>query len=149
MPQTHDVYVGPFADTCMYVTDCKDGYVLRKLQPGLTAIETWYERWNVKINEDKTQAIYFSHTIRPTDAHLTLSDWNISTNHVKFLGVLCNERITWRLQIEMIEAGACRTFIGMYMYFQYGIECLSGSIKLTLHKALIRSKVTYASSAGN
>jgi hypothetical protein len=46
-PQTPGVYLGLFADdTCIYVTDRK---------------ETWCERWNIKINEDKTQAIYFSH----------------------------------------------------------------------------------------
>jgi retron-type reverse transcriptase len=58
-PRTPDVYLGLFADdTCIYATDRKEGYVLRKLQRGLSAIETWCERWNIKINEDKTQAIY-------------------------------------------------------------------------------------------
>jgi hypothetical protein len=39
--QTPDVYVGLFADnTCIYATDCKEGYVFRKLKRGLIAIET-------------------------------------------------------------------------------------------------------------
>jgi hypothetical protein len=61
-PQTPDVNLALFGDdTCLYATERKEGYVLRKLQRGLDAIETWCERWNIKINEDKTQAIYFSH----------------------------------------------------------------------------------------
>jgi hypothetical protein len=48
----------------------KEGYVLRKLQRGLSAIETWYERWNIKINEDKAQAIYFSRRLRSPEALL-------------------------------------------------------------------------------
>jgi hypothetical protein len=49
-PQTSGVYLGLFADdTCKYATDRKEGYVLRKLQRGLSAIETWCERWNIKI----------------------------------------------------------------------------------------------------
>jgi hypothetical protein len=41
MPQISGVYVGLFADdTCIYATDHKEGYVLRKLQQGLRAIET-------------------------------------------------------------------------------------------------------------
>jgi retron-type reverse transcriptase len=41
-PQTPGVYLGLFADdTCIYATDRKEGYVLRKFQRGLSAIQTW------------------------------------------------------------------------------------------------------------
>jgi hypothetical protein len=59
-------------DMCQYTSDRKAGYVLRKMRRGLTSVESWCERWNIKINEDKTQAIYFSHRRRPVEAHLTL-----------------------------------------------------------------------------
>jgi hypothetical protein len=37
-PQSPGVYVDLFAgDTCMYVMDCKEVYVLRKLQRGLNS----------------------------------------------------------------------------------------------------------------
>jgi hypothetical protein len=42
----------------------------------------------------------------------------------------------------MIEAKAFRTFIRIYFLFKS--ERLSADIKLTLHKALIRSVMTYA-----
>jgi hypothetical protein len=50
--------------------------------------------------------------------------------------------ITWRLNIEMFEAKAFRTFIRSYSLFKS--ERLSANIKLTLHKPLIRSVMTYA-----
>jgi hypothetical protein len=50
--------------------------------------------------------------------------------------------MTWRLHIQMIEAKAFRTFIRIYSLFKS--ERLSANIKLTLHKALIRSVITYA-----
>jgi hypothetical protein len=63
----------------------------------------------------KTQAIYFSHILRPPEAHLTLNGRNIpSVIHVKHLGVIFDKRITWRLHIEMTEAKAFRTFIRIY-----------------------------------
>jgi hypothetical protein len=41
-PQTPGFYLGLFADdTSMYVTDRKECYILRKLQRGLSTIETW------------------------------------------------------------------------------------------------------------
>jgi hypothetical protein len=39
-PQTPGVYLALFADyTCIYPTDRKEGYLLRKLQRGLTSLE--------------------------------------------------------------------------------------------------------------
>jgi hypothetical protein len=72
-PQTPGVYLATFADdTCIYTTDRKEGYVLRKLQHGTTSMESRCERWNIKINEDKNQVIYFSHRRRPIETFLTL-----------------------------------------------------------------------------
>jgi hypothetical protein len=130
-PQTPDVYLGLFADdTCIYVTDRKGIYVLRKLQRGLSAIETWCECWNIKIDEDKTQAIYFLIDLGPLRPILTLNGRNVSfNNHVIYLGVIFNKRITCRLHIEMTEAKAFRTFIKIYSIFKS--ERLSANIKLT------------------
>jgi hypothetical protein len=98
----------------------------------------WCECWNIKINEDKTQVIYFSHRLRPSVAHFMLNEWNIPfVNHVKYLSVIFDERITWRLHIEMIETKTFRTFIKIYSLFKS--EHLNANIKLMLHKALIRS----------
>jgi hypothetical protein len=103
----------------------------------------WCERWNIKIKKDKTRAIYFSYRIRPPESLLTLNGRNIPTvNSVKYLGVIFHKKITWRPHIEMIEAKAFRTFIRIYSLF-IG-ERLSANIKFTLHKAVIRSVMTYA-----
>jgi hypothetical protein len=91
----------------------------------------------------KTQAFYFSHRLRPPEAYLTLNRRNIPfVNHVKYLGVLFDKRITWRLHIEMIEAKAFRTFIRICSPLIS--ERLGAKIKLTLHKALIKTIITYA-----
>jgi hypothetical protein len=56
-------------DTCIYATEKHESRVLSKSQRGLTAMNSWCERWNVKINEGKTHAIYFSRRLRvPEDA---------------------------------------------------------------------------------
>jgi hypothetical protein len=59
---TPGVYLTLFTDDrCIYITDRQDGYVLRKLERNLTLMESWGERWNIKINEDNIQTIYFPH----------------------------------------------------------------------------------------
>jgi hypothetical protein len=106
-------------------------------------METWCERWNIKINGEKTRGIYFSRSRRLPESHLTLNGINIPfVNNVKYLGVIFDSKITWRLHIEMIEAKAFRTFIRAYSLFKS--ERLSAKIKLTLHKALIRSVREFA-----
>jgi hypothetical protein len=85
-PQASNVNLALFADdTCLYATDRKEGYVLRKIQRGLDSMAAWCERWNIKINEDKTRGIYFSHQNRLPDSLLTLNERNIPfVNHVKW-----------------------------------------------------------------
>jgi hypothetical protein len=69
----------------------------------------------MKINEDKTQSICFSHRRGLVGTHLTLKGWNISfAKEVKYLGVIFDSRVTWRLHIDSIVNKALRTFIRIY-----------------------------------
>jgi hypothetical protein len=126
--------------TPVYMRQIAKCLIVRKLQRSLTSMEAWCERWNIKINEDKTQGIYFSHSLRLPVSRLTLNGRDIPfVNSIKYLGVIFNKKITWRLHIRRIEAKAFRTFIRVYFLFKS--EWLSANIKFTLHKALIRSKI--------
>jgi hypothetical protein len=114
------IYTVYISDTPQTPGDRKESYVLRKLlQRDLSATEMWCERWNTKISEDKTQAIYFSHRLMPPQAHPTLNGRNIFFfSHVKYIGVISDKRVTWRLDIEMIEANVFRTCIRIYSLFK-------------------------------
>jgi hypothetical protein len=102
--------------------------------------------WNITINEDKMLAIYFSHRIWLPESLLKLNGQNIPfVNNVKYLGVIFDRKITWRLHIKTIETMDFKAFIRAFSLFKS--EWLSANIKLTLHKALIRSIMTYASPA--
>jgi hypothetical protein len=53
-PQTPGVHLALVASsTCLYARELKEGYVQSKIAAA------WCQRWDIKINEDKTQAIYF------------------------------------------------------------------------------------------
>jgi hypothetical protein len=119
------------------------GFIVRKHQRGLSSMETWCERWNIKTNEDKTQGIYFSRSRRPSESHLTVDGRNTPfVNSVKYLGVIFDNKATWKLHIELLEAKAFRTFMRIYSLFKS--ERLSANIKSTLHNALITRIMTYA-----
>jgi hypothetical protein len=79
-------------------------------------------------------------------SHLTLNGRNIPfVNSAKYLGVIFDKKVIWRLHIEMIEAKAFRTISRLYSLFKS--EQLNNNIKLSLHKALNRSVMTYATRA--
>jgi hypothetical protein len=89
-PQTSGVYLALFADdTCLYATDRKEDFVVRKVQCGLNSMEPWCECRNIKINEDKTQGIYLSRSHQLAVSHLTLNWRDIPfVNSVKYLSSL-------------------------------------------------------------
>jgi hypothetical protein len=93
--------------------------------------------------DDKLRPSTFHIDYGPPNVRFTLCGQNISfINHVKYLCVIYDKRITWRLKIEMIEAKVLRTFITIYSLFRS--EFLYVTIKQTLHKALIRAVMTYS-----
>jgi hypothetical protein len=142
--QTTGTQLAVFADdTCIYATDRKEGFTVRKLLRGHTATEAWCGLWNIKINEDKISTIYFSHGNMPVKSQHTLEGPNIPfVNNVKYQGVNFDRKISWRPHIDRIEAKSFRTLIITNSLFRS--ECLNTNIKLTLYKALTRSVMTYA-----
>jgi hypothetical protein len=51
----------------------------------------WCERWNIKINKDKTREIYLSYS----DSLLTLNGRNIPFERsVKYVGVIFDKKMT-------------------------------------------------------
>jgi len=56
------MYVCMYVCIHKYIQDiAKKSYVLRKMQRALISMESWRERWKIKIKEEKSRAIYLSH----------------------------------------------------------------------------------------
>jgi hypothetical protein len=61
----------------------------------------------------------FEFAVEPPESHLTLNGRDIPfVNSPKYLGVIFDRKVTWRLRIEMIEDKAFRTFIRAYFLFK-------------------------------
>ena len=68
-------------------------------------------------------------------------------NQVKYLGVIFDRKNVWTIHIGTIEIKAFPTFIRVFSLFKS--ERLSANVNLTLHKALVRCIMNYASPPGN
>jgi hypothetical protein len=124
-------YLSLFADdTCIYATENHESRVLCKLQRGLTVVKSRCERWNIKVNEGKAQAIYFSRRFRVPDDILQLNGRDIPfVNSVMYLRVAFDRKMTWRHRIEKTVAKAFFTHMRTYFLFKSG--SLNTNIKLT------------------
>jgi hypothetical protein len=142
-PQAPGIHLALFADnTCVHATEKHEHRVLNKLQRGLTAVGLWCQRWNIKINEGKTEAIYFSKRRRMPGDDLQLNGVNIPfVNSVKYLSVIFDRMMTWRPHIEKISAKALGPYIRTYSI--YKSKHLSANIKLILYRELIRLIMSY------
>jgi hypothetical protein len=138
-PGTHLALPGE--DVSAYATEKPERRVLRRLLRGLKAVKSWSECWNIKINEGKTQAIYFCRRLSVPDDLLQLNGQNIPfVNNVTYLGATFDRRMTGRHHVEKTVSKALSTNLRIYSVFKSGR--ISTNIKLTFYKALIRSFMT-------
>jgi hypothetical protein len=107
------------------------------------AVGPWCQCWNIKSNEGKTQAIYFPKRRRMPGDDLQLNGRNIPfVNSVKYLGVIFDRRMRWRLHIKKTAAKASGTYIRTYCTLKS--KHLGANLKLIVYRALIRSIKTHA-----
>jgi hypothetical protein len=117
-------------DTYIYVTET---WTLCSLQVAVQPhwVELRCDRWNIEINEEKTQAVCFSSRCRVPDDVLQLNGWGIPfVNNVMYLDVTFDRRMTWRHHIKRTVAKALCTYIRTYSLFRSAR--LSTYIKFTL-----------------
>lgn len=100
-------------------------------------------RWRIKINPNKTQAIYFSHKFKlPPKIHINNQPipWS---NNITYLGVIIDRRLTWNLHIKKISRS--------YNFSLHKLNNLLNSNhlnirnKILLFKSYILPTITYAS----
>lgn len=91
-------------DTSTYFSHKSPKMITRKLESSVKSINTYFERWKIKLNEGKTEAIYF--TKRRAARFLPGSDLNLNpapikwSKCIKYLGLLLDDKLTFKRHIE-------------------------------------------------
>ncbi len=74
-------------------------YMQKKMQTVIIAVEKWSHKWGFKISATKSQVICFAKKIV-----FKLNDQELEQVRViRFLGVLLDEKLTWKQQIDKIK----------------------------------------------
>jgi Reverse transcriptase (RNA-dependent DNA polymerase) len=131
-------------DTALYASDLNPDLVCDALQDQIDNVSNYFKDWKIKVNAEKTQAIYFSRCTKnlPT-SKLKINDIEVPwTPTVKYLGVYLDKRLTFACHISESLNKAEKAFRVLYSFLNRRSKlCIQN--KLLLYKACIRPILTY------
>jgi hypothetical protein len=131
-------------DTAIFVSDLNPHLVCDSLQEHIDSVSDYFKNWKIKINEDKTQAIYFTRCTKnvPT-SKLKINNVEVAwTNEVKYLGVYLDKRLTFASHLTKSINKAEKAFRILYSFLNRKSKlCIQN--KLLLYRACIRPILTY------
>lgn len=119
----------------------------RQVQRNLTLLEDWLEKWRIKININKCQAILFSKKTKnfrilppPLQLHGQPIEWK---EEVKYLGITLDKKLLFKRHIDTIKGKAYGKLKRLYPVLNPKSK-LQYKTALTLYKTLLRPIITYA-----
>jgi hypothetical protein len=97
LPTSTNTVLGTFADGTVILS--VDEYSRRTpsdLQHHLNNLHTWFEKWRIRINENRSCSIIF--TLRKSSTpDVTINDIQIPRNtEIKYLGMTIDSKLTWK-----------------------------------------------------
>lgn len=148
IPKNNSTKIAMFADdTAIFSTSVREDQAKIYIQRHLHQLETYFNRWKLRINVDKTQFTIFNHKHnRNHNINNRISMYNTpieETDTVKYLGITLDRKLTFKQHIETIRKRARIAKSLIYSYIQI-TNPLSKKLKVRLYKAYIRSIILYA-----
>ena len=135
-------------DTAFWKSGHNLDNLIKSVQESLDSAIKWCRTWGFILSKEKTVAITFhkrKENVNPTPLHIdkTNLQWK---REVKFLGVVFDERLTWKAHINHIE-DRCKKRMNL-------MRCISGQNwgadkkwLMHIYIAMIRSVIDYGSQA--
>lgn len=145
LPKIKNVNCGLFADdTVNYCTSWRIDTIVSRLQAIAKKQLKYFEKWKIKINVNKTEAIIF--TRRRPELPATINVFNQElpwSSSVKYLGVHLDSRLTFTPHINKIREKYFIALKIIYPIFNKKSK-LNLKNKSLLYKSCLRPVLTYA-----
>jgi hypothetical protein len=131
-------------DTAIFTTSYRLDTISRRLQSSLTLLTKYYDRWKLKLNESKTEAILFTNKrstcyTNPIIINNKAIPW---APQVKYLGLIMDSKLTWSKHIKHISNKTNIAISILYPLINRHSK-LSSHNKLTIYKSIIRPIISY------
>jgi ribonuclease HI len=124
-------------------------FIVEQMQKHLQQIQKWCDEWGFKLSATKSVAVVFSFRKVDTDITklLTIGINSIRVEKsVKFLGMIFDQRLTWKPHIEYIS-NKCKNRLQLMQVIsgtKWGADITS---LLTIYKTLVRPIIDYGAIA--
>lgn len=142
LPLSVTSHIHLFADDCVLFREISNDNDLLTLQSDLNAISVWCKTWVMELNTNKCKFLRVSRINRILPTYY-LNDAPLeSVSTYKYLGIHITTDLTWSVHTTYVINNANR----MLGYVRRNFSQAPSTLKLTLYKTLIRSKLEYAAS---
>lgn len=131
-------------DTAVIATSMQENQATSYTQRHLNLLLQYFNKWKLKINEEKTRTIIFTKRTRRRQARVNIGNTAIEEEqHLKYLGVTLDKRLNFNKHIRNTKrkANAAKSLIAPYIHYT---TPLNKNLKLRICKAYITSILTYA-----
>ena len=148
LPQHNNSAIYIFADDTLITGQSHNPeYAVHQVQQSIALIEPWLEKWKIRINPEKCQAVMFSkkwNHLRHqcTRININGNDINWSTE-AKYLGVTLDQKLLFHRQIDISIRKTRGILRRLYPLINKNSK-LDYRVGLVMYKALLRSIITYA-----
>jgi len=146
MPRFARTTTALFADdTAIYKESFTAIVAAKQIQIHMNQLQSFYEKWKIKLNETKTEVITFSKKFKDMKIFqpITVNKFKtIPTTNVKYLGVVLDTKLTYQMHIKQILKKAYAVQKKIYPLMTK--NSLSTSNKILIYKMLLRPIITYA-----
>mgnify|MGYP003536187460 FL=1 len=147
IPKNEQTTTALFADdTAIYASSTQLKNIIKPLKEHAQQIQDYMTKWKIKINGDKTQAIYITNrrTREIPKKKLKIFNKNIKwSSEVKYLGVIIDKKVTMKQHIDYVIQRANTAISTLYSLINRKSK-LHLNNKLLLYKVAIRPIFTYA-----
>ena len=143
IPRSQDTELALYADDSAILAKNTYFSVMHKqLQQHLDILQTWLEKWRIKLNPNKCHWINFSRKLKPPPPLYINNQAIHAEKSTKYLGVTLDSHLTWKLHITNVIKKA-HMAVGA-LYPMIGNGNLSYQNKLLIYKSVIRPGMLYA-----
>jgi len=141
IPHSNNSTLATFADdtTILSSNKCLQT-ATNHLQDHLVMLQHWFQKWRIKINENKSTFITFTLGLKNSQP-IILNNKTIQTqNSIKYLGLHFDKRLTWATYIKNKRSSLN---LKLHKFRQFMRSNLSLNNKLLIYKQIIRPAMTY------
>nr|CAH7757711.1 unnamed protein product [Callosobruchus chinensis] len=148
VPCSRNCEVYLYADDTAIVAQSRSGDLVHVgLQLAADEVLEWADRWLIKINHSKTQAIYCTKKRRGVPLEVSVNGSRIPwETSAKYLGITLDKGMTWQKHTEALKTKFEITFRQLYPMLCRSSKLSLGN-KIQLYKMIIRPAITYACAA--